>query len=92
MKILTYNVNGIRSAISKGFDQWLAATNADMIALQEVKANITDIDTSIFENLGYQLYWYPAEKKGYSGVAIFTKHPPTVKGVLFVAISTTFHL
>jgi exodeoxyribonuclease III len=76
MKILTYNVNGIRSAISKGFVDWLKATNADMICLQEVKAEIHQIDKAIFEELGYELYWFSAEKKGYSGVAIFTKVTP----------------
>ena len=76
MKILTYNVNGIRSAISKGFVDWLKATNADMICLQEVKAEIDQIDRTIFEDLGYHLYWFSAQKKGYSGVAIFTKILP----------------
>jgi exodeoxyribonuclease III len=76
MKILTYNVNGIRSAISKGFVEWLRATNADMVCLQEVKAEKENIDASIFEELGYQIYWHSAEKKGYSGVAILTKVTP----------------
>jgi exodeoxyribonuclease III len=76
MKILTYNVNGIRSAMSKGFVDWLKATNADMICLQEVKAEIDQIDRTIFEDLGYHLYWFSAQKKGYSGVAIFTKVVP----------------
>lgn len=76
MKILTYNVNGIRSAISKGFADWLKATNADMICLQEVKAEEHQIDKAIFEEMGYQVYWHHAEKKGYSGVAIFTKVTP----------------
>ena len=76
MKILTYNVNGIRSAMSKGFADWLKATNADMICLQEVKAEEHQIDKAIFEEMGYQVYWHHAEKKGYSGVAIFTKVTP----------------
>jgi exodeoxyribonuclease III len=77
MKILTYNVNGIRSAISKGFVDWLKATNADMICLQEVKAEENQIEKALFEDLGYEICWYSAEKKGYSGVAIFTKIKPT---------------
>lgn len=76
MKILTYNVNGIRSALSKGFAEWLDATKADMICLQEVKADLSQIDSAIFEDMGYHIYWYPAQKKGYSGVAILTKHQP----------------
>ncbi|PWK17841.1 exodeoxyribonuclease-3 [Arcicella aurantiaca] len=76
MKILTYNVNGIRSALTKGFADWLKATNADMICLQEVKAEEHQIDKAIFEEMGYQVYWHHAEKKGYSGVAILTKITP----------------
>ena len=77
MKIITYNVNGIRAAISKGFVDWVKATDADMICLQEVKAEEHQIDKTIFEELGYDIHWYAAQKKGYSGVAIFTKVKPT---------------
>ncbi len=76
MKIVTYNVNGIRSAISKGWLDWLKAVNPDMICLQELKAEAHQIDQQPLLDLGYQLYWFPAQKKGYSGVAIFTKEPP----------------
>jgi exodeoxyribonuclease III len=76
MKIVTYNVNGIRSAISKGFIDWLKATNADMICLQEVKAEENQIEKALFEDLGYYINWFSAEKKGYAGVAIFTKIKP----------------
>jgi exodeoxyribonuclease-3 len=76
MKIITYNVNGIRSAISKGFVDWVQSTNADMLCLQEVKAEEHQIDKAIFEELGYEIHWYAAEKKGYSGVAILTKVKP----------------
>jgi len=76
-KIISYNVNGIRSAISKGFMDWLKATNPDVICLQEIKAEPGQIDVKVFEDAGYHHYWYPAQKKGYSGVAIFTKQKPT---------------
>jgi exodeoxyribonuclease-3 len=76
MVILTYNVNGLRAAITKGFVNWLKATNADVICLQEIKSTPEQVDTSLFENLGYHLYWHPAQKKGYSGVAIFSKIKP----------------
>lgn len=77
MKIITYNVNGIRSALSKNWLAWLQATNADIICLQEIKANPDQIvDLYLLEQLGYQHYWNPAQKKGYSGTAIFTKHTP----------------
>jgi exodeoxyribonuclease-3 len=75
-KIITYNVNGIRSALSKGLAEWLKAADADIVCFQEIKADPSQIDLSIFENLGYYHYWYPAQKKGYSGVAILTKLKP----------------
>lgn len=76
MRIISYNVNGIRAAIKKGFVDWIESDAADIICLQEVKAAITDIDLKPFEQLGYKTYWFGAEKKGYSGVAIFTKTEP----------------
>ena len=76
MKIVSYNVNGIRAAMKKGFIDWLKQVNPDVIGLQEVKANLDQIDASIFHDLGYEIYWYPAFKKGYSGVAVLTKIKP----------------
>jgi exodeoxyribonuclease-3 len=73
MNIISYNVNGIRSAISKGFVEWLSVEQPDIIGLQEIKALEADIDKSIFTNLGYHVYWFPAVKKGYSGVAVLSK-------------------
>lgn len=75
MKFITYNVNGIRSVIKKGMLEWLEATHADYVCLQEIKANPDQLDLSVFEAMGYQVFWYPAEQKGYSGVAILAKHP-----------------
>jgi len=69
-------VNGLRSAISKGFTDWLATDPADVVCLQEVKAHKENVDFASIEALGYETYWYPAEKKGYSGVAIFTRRKP----------------
>ncbi len=76
MRIITYNVNGIRSAITKGFTDWLATDPADVVCLQEIKASRENVDLTKIEALGYETFWYPAEKKGYSGVAIFTKIKP----------------
>ena len=76
MKIISYNVNGIRAAINKGFVDWLKTENPDIIGIQELKADISQIEPSIFTDLGYELHWFPAVKKGYSGVAIFTKIKP----------------
>lgn len=76
MKIITYNVNGIRSALSKGFADWLKATDADVVCLQEIKITESQFEKGVFEDLGYHTYLHAAEKKGYSGVAIFTKTKP----------------
>ena len=77
MKICSYNVNGIRAAIKKGFIQWLDDEGPDIICLQEIKANQDQIELEIFDNIGYSNnYWFSAQKKGYSGVAILSKHKP----------------
>lgn len=78
MRIITYNVNGIRSAIRKGFLEWLETDPADIICLQEIKAQQQDItaEISLIGELGYDSYWYPAGKKGYSGVAVLTRQKP----------------
>ena len=77
MTIASYNVNGIRAAINKGFIDWLKATNPDVICLQEIKAMKAQLDLSLFEDAGYPFhYWFSAEKKGYSGVAILSKTEP----------------
>lgn len=77
MKIISYNVNGIRAAINKGWLDWVKATNADVICLQEIKATPDQIaDLFKIEELGYRHFWYPAQKKGYSGTAILSKIDP----------------
>ncbi len=76
MRIISYNVNGVRAAIKKGLIDWLKTNPTDIICLQEIKANVEDIPSQLFEELGFNSYWYPAQKKGYSGVAIFTKIKP----------------
>ncbi len=76
MKLLSYNVNGIRAALTKGFASWLEATQADVICIQETKALESQVDTAAIEALGYHHYWFSAQKKGYSGVAIFSKLKP----------------
>jgi len=77
MKIVSYNVNGVRAAMNKGLIDWLKATNPDVVCLQEIKAMKDQIDTKAFESIGYKYhYWFSAEKKGYSGVAILSKIEP----------------
>ena len=82
MKIVSYNVNGIRAALKKGFLEWLVATDPDVICLQEIKAQEDQLDLSVFEAAGYPYnYWFSAQKKGYSGVAILSKTEP--KNIVF---------
>ena len=77
MKIISYNVNGIRAAISKGFIDWLQHANPDVICLQEIKANEDQIPVEDIKNAGYPFqYYFSATKKGYSGVAILCKTEP----------------
>lgn len=77
MKIISYNVNGIRAALNKGFIEWLKSADPDVICLQEIKAMEEQLDLSLFEDAGYKYsYWYSAQKKGYSGVAILSKTKP----------------
>ena len=77
MKIISYNVNGIRAAITKGFLEWLQQANPDVICLQEIKATEDQIPTEAIENAGYPYqYYFSAQKKGYSGVAILSKIEP----------------
>lgn len=77
MKIISYNVNGIRAALNKGFIDWLKAANPDVICLQEIKAMKEQLDLDVFVEAGYQYnYWFSAQKKGYSGVAILSKIEP----------------
>ncbi|WP_428223712.1 exodeoxyribonuclease III [Flavobacterium sp.] len=77
MKIISYNVNGIRAAITKGFLEWLQAANPDVICLQEIKATQDQVPVMDIQLAGYPFqYYFPAEKKGYSGVAVFCKNEP----------------
>ncbi len=77
MKIISYNVNGIRAALKKGFIDWLQQADPDVICLQEIKANEDQLDLSVFTEAGYPYtYWYSAQKKGYSGVAVVSKTEP----------------
>ena len=77
IKIISYNVNGIRSAIRKDLLSWIKLSNPDIVCFQEIKALKDQIDTEEFEKIGYKYnYWFSAQKKGYSGVAVLSKHKP----------------
>lgn len=77
MKVVTYNVNGIRAALKKDWIGWLDSVNPDVVCLQEIKASPDQVpEIKILEEMGFLHYWYPAQKKGYSGTAILTKRKP----------------
>jgi exodeoxyribonuclease III len=76
MKIISYNVNGIRAALKKGLAEFIARENAEIVCLQEVRASACDFDATKFHQLGYHCHWHGAAKKGYSGVAILSKIEP----------------
>ena len=83
MKLISFNVNGLRAVLQKDFLKWLAETNADYVCLQEVKYDTPHLLDELFAGIGYShTYWHPAEKKGYSGVAVLAKKPAilTAKG------------
>lgn len=76
MKVISLNLNGIRSAYRKGFFDWLAKQNADIVCLQETKAQMQHIQDEHFRPKGYHCYFADAEKKGYSGVGVYTRRQP----------------
>lgn len=76
MRIITVNVNGIRAAARKGFFDWLAKQNADVVCIQETKAQLPQLDDPIYHPTGYHCFYHDAEKKGYSGVAIYSRQAP----------------
>ena len=76
MKIISYNINGIRAALKKNLINWIQSESPDIICFQEIKANKDQFDFEIFNSLGYYNFWFSAQKKGYSGVAILSKIEP----------------
>lgn len=76
MKIISYNLNGIRAAMNKNLIGWLSEQNADIVCFQELKAQSDQFEVQVFEDMGYHCFWHPAEKKGYSGVALLSKQKP----------------
>lgn len=76
MRIITYNVNGLRAAVAKGFAQWMAEEQPDVLCLQETKLQPEQFPGEVFGRLGYKHYLFSAQRKGYSGVAILTRREP----------------
>ena len=83
MKIISYNVNGIRAALKKDLIKWLATEDPDVFCVQESKSQEDQVDANIFKDMGYHAQWCSAEKKGYSGVITFSKKKPSkvIKGI-----------
>lgn len=73
MRIITLNLNGIRSACNKGLLEWLAKQNTDILCVQELKAQASDMTPDMLSPFGYRGYFHYAEKKGYSGVGIYSR-------------------
>jgi len=76
MRITSFNANGIRSAASKGFFDWFTAQEIDFLCVQETKAQAAQLSAPVFHPPGYQVFFKDAQKKGYSGVAIYTRRAP----------------
>lgn len=76
MRIMTFNCNGIRAAARKGFFDWLPSANADVVCLQETKAQIDQLSDPIFQPLGYHCTYFDAQKKGYAGTALYSREKP----------------
>ena len=83
LRIVSLNLNGIRSAASKGVYEWLAAGQADVVCLQELKAQLPDLSPAMLAPAGYKGWFHCAEKKGYSGVGIYARQEPdrVVEGI-----------
>lgn len=77
MKLVSWNVNGIRASMAKGFRQYIETEQPDVLCLQETKAEPDQVDTAWADALGYQQAWNPATKRGYSGTSIWSKTKPT---------------
>jgi len=73
MKLISYNVNGLRAALKKDLLEWIKKEDPDLFCIQESKSQVEQVPAEIFENLGYHAYWHSAEKKGYSGVVTYSK-------------------
>jgi exodeoxyribonuclease-3 len=76
MKVITVNTNGIRAAARKGFFDWLLKQQADVVCIQETKAQIDQLSDAVFHPEGYHCYYFDAEKKGYSGTALYCRKKP----------------
>lgn len=75
MKITTLNANGLRSAVRRGFRDWLRRSRPDVLCLQEIRCDEESLDRALWKPRGWQVGWHPAKKKGYAGTAVWSRHP-----------------
>ena len=87
MKIFSWNVNGVRAIEKKGFLEWIENEDPDIICIQETKAKVEQLGSSLIKDHGYHTYWHSAEKPGYSGVATFSKVEPYYVCLLYTSPS-----
>jgi len=85
MRIISLNANGIRAAERKGFFLWVAEQNADVICIQETKAQTSQLSADAFWPKDYHCFYHDAEKKGYSGVALYCRQKPELKRLVFIS-------
>tara|TARA_B110000444_G_C18818920_1_gene586661 strand:- start:818 stop:1582 length:765 start_codon:yes stop_codon:yes gene_type:complete len=76
MKLVSWNVNGVRAATKKGLFDWLEKESPDILCIQETKAHVDQLNSEILEDHGYHAFWHSGERRGYSGVATFCKEEP----------------
>ena len=93
VRVFSWNVNGLRSAAKQGFLKWLSYEAPDILCLQEVKCQISDLEDVLITPFDYESYWASAEKRGYSGLAIYSKTKPVdVKVGLGIPYALPIHL
>lgn len=90
MRIITFNANGIRAAERKGFFKWLQQQDANIVCIQETKAHEVQLKDAVFYPEGYHCFYHDAEKKGYSGVAVYSTNEPNqvIKGIGWLDVDT----
>ena len=89
MKLFSWNVNGIRAAQKKGFLDWLHAEKPDVLTVQETKARPEQLDAELRQPEGYHTWWVSAERKGYSGVGLFSRRSQEISSWVWASKSST---
>ena len=84
MKLISWNVNGVRAVVKKGFLDWLDQEQPDILCLQETKAHVDQLASEILTDHGYNTYWHSGNRRGYSGVATFCKEEPLYLSLIHI--------